>query len=84
MSDVKHKGLVGGTLEGAEAFIRGLLSAESFDRQALDGLHVSFIGKKSFARGVPTRMGSKRSLCMPPHHTTHTRARSLSRLSHHV
>ena len=39
----KIKGLAGGSLEGADAFIRGLLSAESFDRQALDGLHVSDI-----------------------------------------
>lgn len=34
-------GLVGGSLEDADTFIRGLLSVESFDRQALEGLHVS-------------------------------------------
>lgn len=36
----KFKGLSGGSLEAADRFIRGLLAAESFDRQALDGLHV--------------------------------------------
>jgi hypothetical protein len=43
------KGLVGGSLEAADAFIRGLLSAESFDRQALDGLHVRAHHTKPFS-----------------------------------
>jgi hypothetical protein len=35
------KGLSGGSLENADTFIRGILAAESFDRHALHGLHVS-------------------------------------------
>mmetsp|Transcript_6413 Transcript_6413/g.15984 ORF Transcript_6413/g.15984 Transcript_6413/m.15984 type:complete len:164 (-) Transcript_6413:956-1447(-) len=38
-ASVPFKGLAGGTTEGAEAFLRGLLASESFDRQALAGLH---------------------------------------------
>ena len=41
MAGMAFKGLKGGSLENAETFIRGLLASESFDRQALHGLHVS-------------------------------------------